>query len=187
MHAMTNQNELFLVLSALGPDRPGLVAQVTHYLTERGANVEDSRMAVLGGEFGILVLVSGAPAELDAIERERATLAAETDLEILLRRTKSPEEHRRSASIPCIVTVEAIDHEGIVRAVARALHNAGVNIVSVETSAYEAPITGSPLFRMEARIDLPALVTVSHVRKAMAGVAETENLDIDVRSLVRGG
>lgn len=184
---MTNQEELFLVLSALGPDRPGLVAQVTEYLTGRGANIEDSRMAVLGGEFGILVLVSATSAELDAIERDRAALAGETGLEILVRRTKSPEEHRRAATVPCIVTVEAIDQEGIVRAVARALHNAGVNIVSVETSSYEAPITGSPLFRMEARLDLPATVKVSHVRKAMAAVAEAENVDIDVRSLVRGG
>ncbi|MCU0683402.1 MAG: transcriptional regulator [Polyangiaceae bacterium] len=184
---MTTQDELFLVLSALGPDRPGLVARVTDFLTERGANVEDSRMVVLGGEFGILVLVSGTSAELEAIGRDKAVLAGETGLEILLRRTKSPEEHRRATTIPCIVTVEAIDQEGIVRVVARALHNAGVNIVSVETSTYEAPITGSPLFRMEARLDLPATVTVSNVRKAMAAVAESENLDIEVRSLIRGG
>ncbi|HEU4539142.1 MAG TPA: ACT domain-containing protein [Polyangiaceae bacterium] len=184
---MTTQDETFLVLSALGPDRPGLVARVTHYLTERGANVEDSRMVVLGGEFGILVLVSATPAELDAIDRDKAMLASETGLEIILRRTKSPEDHRRATTIPCVVTVEAIDQEGIVREVARALHDAGVNIVSVETSTYEAPVTGSPLFRMEARLDLPATVTVSHVRKAMAAVAEAANIDIEVRSLVRGG
>ncbi len=69
---MTTPTEIFLVLSALGPDRPGLVAEITEYLTKRGANVEDSRMAVLGGEFGVLVLVSGAPEEVAAVERDRA-------------------------------------------------------------------------------------------------------------------
>jgi glycine cleavage system transcriptional repressor len=184
---MTTPAELFLVLSGLGPDRPGLVAEITAYLTERGANVEDSRMAVLGGEFGVLVLVSGEPGEIEAVERDRAALSEKTGLELLLRRTKSPEDHRPAASVPCLVTAEALDHEGIVRAVSRALHGAGVNIISLETSAYPAPDTGSPLFRLEARVDLPPEVTVSTLRKAMDVVAEEENLDIEVRSLVPGG
>jgi len=121
--------ETFLVLSALGPDRPGLVAEVTEYLTGRGVNIEDSRMAVLGAEFGILVLVSGAPERVAAVERDQASLTKSTGLSLLLHRTKSPEDHRRAAVIPCLVTAEAIDQEGIVRAVSRARHPVGVYIV----------------------------------------------------------
>lgn len=178
------QSEHFLVISALGPDRPGLVADVTDYLSEHGGNVEDSRMAVLGAEFGILLLVSGTDAEITAIERDLASVTTKTGLAFTSRRTKSPEDHRRAAAIPCVVTAEALDQEGIVRAVSRALVKVGVNIVSLETTAYEAPVTGSPLFRMEARVDIPSGVTVGKVRKAMDEVAEAENLDIDVRSLV---
>ncbi|MEP7126107.1 MAG: ACT domain-containing protein [Byssovorax sp.] len=184
---MTTQTEIFLVLSALGPDRPGLVAEITEYLTERGANVEDSRMAVLGGEFGVLILVSGTPAQIETVERERGELAAKTGLELLVRRTKSPEDHRRAASVPCLVTAEALDHEGIVSNVSRALHSAGVNIVSLETSTYQAPVTGSPLFRLEARVDLPPNMTIGKLRKAMDAVIEAEDIDIEVRSLIRGG
>ncbi len=179
--------ETFLVLSALGPDRPGLVAEVTEYLTERGVNVEDSRMAVLGGEFGILVLVSGPPGPVAAVEADQGALAAGTGLVVMLRRTKSPEEHRRAAVVPCVVTAEAFDQEGIVRAIARALHKVGVNIVSLETTAYEAPVTGSPLFRLEARVDVPQATGVARVRRAMDEVAEAENLDIAVRSLIARG
>lgn len=177
-------NETFLVISALGPDRPGLVAEMTEYLSERGGNVEDSRMAVLGAEFGIQLLVSGTPEEIEAIERDLGSIREKTGFDILSRRTKSPEAHRRAAVIPYLITAEALDHEGIVRAVARALSRVGVNIVSLETHAYEAPVTGSPLFRMEARIDIPPGVTTAKVRKAMDEVAEAENLDIDVRSLI---
>jgi glycine cleavage system transcriptional repressor len=180
--------EIYLVLSALGPDRPGLVAEVTEYLTARGVNVEDSRMAVLGAEFGILVLVSGAPDRVAAVEEGVAALSEKTGLHVIVRRTKSPEDHRRAAVVPCLVTAEAIDQEGIVRAVARALAAVGVNIVSLEATAYEAPVTGSPLFRLEARVDVPQTTGVARVRKAMDEVAERENLDIDVRSLIaRGG
>jgi glycine cleavage system transcriptional repressor len=179
-------SEIYLALCCLGPDRPGLVAEVTHYLTERGANVEDSRMAVLGGEFGILLLVSGAGEVIAHIERDTEALTKETGLSVVHRRTKSPEEHRSAATIPCVVAVEALDHEGIVRSVSRALHGAGVNIVSLETTAYEAPVTGSPLFRMEARVDLPVGMTLGRLRKAMDAVAEAESLDIEVRSLIKG-
>ncbi len=176
--------EQFLVISALGSDRPGLVAEVTEYVSERGGNVEDSRMAVLGAEFGILLLVSGTGEEVLRIETDVAQIKEKTGLEVVFRRTKAPEEYRRAATIPCIVTAESLDQEGIVRAVSRALCRAGVNIVSLETSAYQAPVTGSPLFRMEARVDIPSGITVAKVRKAMDEVAEAENLDIDVRSLV---
>src|SRR5262245_43055680 len=121
--------ETFLVMSALGPDRPGLVAEVTAYLTERSVNVEDSLMAILGAEFGILVLVAGTPDEITAVERDVDALTKKTGLTVTLRRTKSPEEHRRAAVIPCMVTAEAMDQEGIVSAVALALHKVGVNIV----------------------------------------------------------
>jgi glycine cleavage system transcriptional repressor len=177
----------YLVLSALGPDRPGIVAEVTEYLSERGANVEDSRMAILGGEFGILLLLSASLDELAAIEAGLGELSRSTGLAFTPKRTKSPDEHRRAAVVPCVVTAEALDQEGIVRSVTRALHAAGVNIVSLETTAYEAPVTGSPLFRMEARVDVPATLTLTKLRRALAEVADAENLDIDVRSLVGKG
>ncbi len=181
---MTHQ-DVYLVLSCLGPDRPGLVAEVTEYLTKHKANVEDSRMAILGAEFGILLLASGPPSCVDAVERDLEELRQKTGLSVQARRTKSPEEHRRAPTIPCSVTAEALDHEGIVRAVARALALAGVNIVSLEATAYAAPVTGSQLFRMEARVDVPQAVGVSAVRKAMSTVAEEQNLEIEVRSLIR--
>src|SRR5206468_3083009 len=130
--------ERHLVLSALGPDRPGLVAEVTHYVTERGGDIEDSRMADLGGELGVMLLVSGTPDEIGRIARETAQLEKATGLGIVTRDTKSPEEHRKEQAIPCVVTCEALDNPGIVRAVSRALHELGLNIVSLETTSYEA-------------------------------------------------
>jgi glycine cleavage system transcriptional repressor len=176
--------EQYLVLSALGPDRPGIVAEVTDYLTLRGVNIEDSRMAILGAEFGILVLVSGPESSLAKIEADKETLERTTKLSVLLRPTKSPEQHRRAAVIPCLVTAEALDHEGIVRAVALAISRMGINIVSLETAAYNAPVTGSPLFRLEVQVDLPRGISLTQLRAQMAEVAHTENLDIEVRSLV---
>ena len=175
--------ERHLVISALGPDRPGIVAEVTHYVTERGGNIEDSRMAVLGGEFGVMMLVSGSADEIGRIAREHAQLREATGLDVVTRDTKSPEEHRRAQSIPCVVTCDAIDNPGIVRAVARALRDLGLNIVSLETTTYEAPVTGSPLFRLTATCDVPKGVTLARVRIAMHEVADRENIDVEVSTV----
>jgi glycine cleavage system transcriptional repressor len=174
--------ERHVVLSALGPDRPGLVAEVTHYVAERGGNIEDSRMAVLGAEFGVMMLVSGTSDAVGRITRDTAELQGKTGLAVVTRETRSPEDHRRSQTIPCVIVCEAIDNPGIVRAVSRALHEMGLNIVSAETTTYEAPITGSPLFRLEAHCDAPRGTTLAKVRAAMAQVAERENIDIEVTS-----
>jgi glycine cleavage system transcriptional repressor len=174
--------EQYLVLSALGPDRPGLVAEVTRYLSERGANIVDSRMIILGGEFGIMVLVSADEAELGKIEHDRGELESRTGMTVVARRTKSPLAHRKAITIPCTVVAEAIDQEGIVHKVAAALHRLGVSIVSLSTSAYNAPITGSPLFRLEASADLPQGLTLAKLRTALDEVARAENIDISVQS-----
>ena len=176
-------SEQHLVISALGPDRPGLVAEVTEFLTERGGNIEDSRMAVFGAEFGILILVSATSDEISSMVADAVKLESKTGLSVVTRPTKSPSEHRRATVIPCLVTAEALDHEGFVRAISSALHVVGVNIVSLHTSAYNAPVTGSPLFKLEAQIDVPREVSLARVREAMAEVAQRQNIDIEVRSL----
>jgi len=173
----------YFVISALGPDRPGLVADLTAFLDDRGANIEDSRMAVLGGEFGMMLLVSGAEDVVSRVEKELATLEATTGARFLVRRTKSPEEHRRGGALPIAITAESFDREGIVRAIAAALHAVSVNIVSLETTQWNAPFTGATLFRIEVHADVPRVTGLTKVRAAMAEVSARENLDIEVRSL----
>ena len=55
------------VLTAIGDDRPGLVAEVTRYLLERGGNLEDSRMVNLHGQFAMMMLVTGPDEVIDRI------------------------------------------------------------------------------------------------------------------------
>jgi glycine cleavage system transcriptional repressor len=175
-------SEHFVVLSALGPDRPGLVADLTSYVTERKGNVEESRMLILGAEFGVLVLVSGAQAAIDAITRDVKQLEAATGANVIVRRTKSPEEHRRGERKPVLIVAESFDRVGIVNAVARAVQDLGLNIVSLETSAVEAPFTGATLFKIEARVDVPRGKSLADIRNAMNEVATREGLDIEITS-----
>ncbi|HEY3414683.1 MAG TPA: ACT domain-containing protein [Armatimonadota bacterium] len=176
---MTEQQ--YLVVSGLGPDRPGIVAATTRYLTEHGANVEDSRAVVLGGEFGLMVLASGTAAAVAKVQEDLAELVEATGLQFQTRPTVSPEDHRRSRALPYRVEANALDHEGIVQAVAEALYAAGINIVSLETTVRNAPVTGTELFSLVARVDIPDGVAVEAVRASLAAVARAQCLDVEMR------
>jgi len=171
----------FLVLSALGPDRPGLVAEVTEFLVDLGCNVDGSRMAVLGGEFGMMMLVRGAEDQLQAIQRGVGELERRTGLRFSFRPTVDPRERQRPPAVPYVVSAYALDHEGIVHAVSEALYRLGANIVSLETDPYSAPHTATTLFRMEALVEVPPQVSVAELRASLSRVAAQQNLDLEVR------
>jgi glycine cleavage system transcriptional repressor len=172
----------YLVLCALGSDRPGLVKDLTDFLADRGANVDDSRMAVLGAEFGIMVLISGDEIAIARVERETEDIEKMTGTRILSRRTKSPEEHRKGELRGFSVIVESFDREGIVRAIAAALHGLGANIVSLETTQWNAPFTGATLFKIELHAEVPKKTPMPEVRRQLDEVGIRENLDIEVRA-----
>ena len=171
----------YIVIAGLGPDRPGIVAECTRYLTERESNVEDSRALVLGGEFGLMVLASGETEAMRRVIQDLGTLEQATGLLIVYRDTVSPEQHRADQALPYVVEASAMDHEGIVHAVSRVLYECGINIVELETSVHNAPITGTPLFRLCASVDLPVGVPAETVRSALREVASRHNLDIEMK------
>jgi glycine cleavage system transcriptional repressor len=173
--------EEYLVLTAIGTDRPGIVAELTQLLAERGANVADSRMAVLGGEFALMALVSGAPEQIGSVRDSVGRLAQKMGLQMIVKETESPEAHRAGRVRSYAVQVHALDHPGIVHSVAEALRELGGNVVSLDTTAYQAAITGAPLFRMSLTADFPAGVSAARLREILATVSEAANADVDVQ------
>ena len=174
-------SEKYLVLTAVGTDRPGIVAEITALLAERGANVADSRMAVLGGEFALMMLVETPPDRAAGLRQDVAGVAERLGLQLIVKDTRSPEEHRAGRVRSYEVQVHALDHPGIVHAVTAALRGLGGNIVSLDTTAYQASVTGAPLFRMGLCADFPADVSAARLRETLDQVSEAANADVEVR------
>lgn len=170
----------FLVLTAVGTDRPGIVAELTQVLAERGVNVADSRMAVLGGEFAVMMLISAATDSQARLRDDVRGVGERLGLQVLLKETRSPAAHRGGRVRSYRVQVHALDHPGIVHAVTAALRGLGGNVVSLETTAYQAAVTGTPLFHMNLSADFPGEVGANRLREALSQVAEAANADIDV-------
>jgi len=174
-------SDIFLALSALGSDKMGLVATLTKYLAEHQANVEASHMAILGGEFGMLMLVSAPKASADKLQTDLPALAKQTGLHLELRVTKSPTEHRQSA-MPYRLMADAADNEGIIGRITETCAAHGINVVTLKSESYPAPVTGAPLFRMNALLDVPQTVKISALREALDSVAEANGIDLELKA-----
>ena len=59
MNDPTGKTNDQLVLSALGADRSGIIDELSRAVLDCGCNILDSRMAVLGGDFALLLQVDG--------------------------------------------------------------------------------------------------------------------------------
>jgi len=124
------------VISTIGHDRPGLVSDITAIATDLALNIEDSRMTVLGGEFAVLMAVEGSEATLAQFDEKLSALCSGNDLAYIYRPTR--ERSTNVAVRPYTATVVALDHPGIVHAIAAFFSARGINIrddsVEVEVS-----------------------------------------------------
>jgi len=171
----------FRVLTAVGPDRAGLVKEISAAIHRAGANLEDSRMAVLGGEFAMLVLFSGAAQELARAEEAARAVASRLALECHFRETEAPGAKRGVLAFELRVT--GLDQPGIVEAVTTVLAARGVNVASLETSVVHQPLTGTPTFQLEAVIHVPPDVALSELRRELQRVGDEQNLDLSLDAL----
>jgi glycine cleavage system transcriptional repressor len=167
-----------LILTATGPDRMGLVEQISAFISERGCNIEDSKMAVFCGEFAVIILISGEREDLAKIKFEYRKIEIETGLSVGV---KSPGARQTSQSfISYKLTASCLDHPGIVYHISGLLRSLGVNIESMETKTYSAPVSGTPLFQLEAELAVPAHANINEVRERLSELQREQNIDIEL-------
>jgi glycine cleavage system transcriptional repressor len=172
--SVDKQTKHSLVLTAIGTDRPGLVNSITLPLHQAGANVEDARMTILGGEFALLMLVTGTQAVLDAVEETVARLERELKLSVVTRRTK-----RGSVGqyLSYRLQVTGFDRPGIVHAVSALLAQHQVNVASLDTRLSYAPHSGTPMFVLQAELQVPSQAVLREVRRGLDKLSLAEDLD----------
>jgi len=167
-----------LLLTAIGPDQVGLVQRISEFISRHGCNIEDSKMAVFCGEFAVIVLISGDGGNLVKIARDYREIETETGLAISI---KTPSTRKTAESfLPYKLTASCMDHPGIVYRLSAVLSAMGVNIESMETKTYAAPISGTPIFQLEADLAIPTRTNINSLRARFAEIQREENIDIEI-------
>jgi glycine cleavage system transcriptional repressor len=165
----------YLVLTAVGPDRPGLVNDLSSLIEASGANLEDSRMAILGGEFAMILLVSASADSLERTRQISARVESELGLRCLLKET-SP-AHPPADYLLYRIDVTGVDRPGIVHAIAGILAKRNINVASLETHLNYAPFSATPMFVLVADLQVPSSIALSELRDELAATCHEENLD----------
>src|SRR2546425_6379809 len=128
-------NETWIAVTAVGRDRPGIVARVTGAMLDLGCNLGETSMARLRGEFAMILLVrlSERGDVREARERLEA-LGAEMGLTVTVRELDSEEfATTEAAGVSYILRVYGADRPGIVHAVTSLLAGQRLNITDLET------------------------------------------------------
>lgn len=168
-----------IVLTLTGPDRVGIVEEVTKILLDLGGNIETSRMARLGGEFAVLLLASLPEEKASSLEKATAQLTGK-GYKITTSRTKTESQR---GWLPYTIEVVGADHEGIIHQVAHELSRLGINIESMITETTQAPVSGIVLFSMTARVAVPPDPAKKGWENEVMGAGRSLNVDIKITPL----
>jgi glycine cleavage system transcriptional repressor len=170
-----------LVIAAVGEDRPGLVDQLSGFILDSGCNIADSRMMVLGGEFAVLLLVTGNWNNLAKLEDQLEQIEARLDMTVSVKRTEKKE--RMGEYLPYAVDVVSLDHPGIVHNLANFFSQRHINIQDLSTSSYAAAHTGTLMFSVHISLDVPAETHIAGLREEFLDFCDRLNLDAVIEPL----
>jgi len=164
-----------LAVSAIGSDRTGMVHELTRVITDCGGNIAESRMASLGAEFAMLLLVTGNWHSLARIESELNRLAEGGALSVHLKRTEP--KAARADMVPYSVDIVSLDQTGIVAGLSGFFAGRGIDISEVSTRAYAAAHTGAPMFAVQMMVNVPSRLQVAQLREDFMDFCDSLNLD----------
>ncbi|MFA5371827.1 MAG: glycine cleavage system protein R [Sideroxydans sp.] len=171
----TETENNYLVITASGADKVGLIDRLAGRIADSDCNIEESRMAVLEGQFALIMLISGSWHALSRLEGQMVALGEQLGLTILHERTRKHE--RPEPAIPYSVEVVTMDRPGIVRSLSAFFTRNGINIEEMQTNTYPAAHTDTPLFSVVMTVGIPGKVHIPTLRGDFLDYCDELNLD----------
>ena len=157
-----------LVITAIGPDQPGIVEAISDAGRRAGANWAGSRMANLAGQFAGIVHFDVAEAQVPALEEALRALESR-GLRIAIARGKAgaPTQSTR------VVHLDLVGHDrpGIVHELSESLASRGVSIEELHTQVTSAAMSGGSLFKVRARLAVPPSLRDDDLKRALESLA----------------
>ena len=169
-------------LTAVGRDRPGIVAAITRVLLEHDVNVEDSQMTILRGHFTMMLVVA-APDDVDTdrLADELRAAGEELELELLTIVGVDDLDPLTEPAATHIVTVYGVDHPGIVHAVASTLAERGITITDLTTRIVGEE--AEPLYALMMEVELTDDAAAAATRSALESVAAEQGVELTISPL----
>ena len=167
------------VMTAFCKDRPGIVADITETIFENGCNLEDSTMTSMLDEFAIILLLS---AKGDRIEeqliKDCRRLEREKGITAFLRSVEVKDKKSQKKFYTKAINVDGVDQSGIVYKVSRFLADNHINIENLTSKRLISPETGTAIYSMEIKVQVPEKISLEQLEKGLSQVGEELNVEI---------
>jgi glycine cleavage system transcriptional repressor len=176
----------YFILSAIGKDRPGIVADVSEVIYECGGNIEDSSMSLLRNHFALLLLFSTEREEVNQkLSAGLKRLEWEKKLTVFYSPIPLEEAHPKAKeeTHPFKITTSGVDHAGIVFKVCRLLADKGITIADMKTHRVLSAESGTPLFEMDIDIEVPVSISEVGLREDLHHLANNLMIDLVLRKM----
>lgn len=167
------------IFTLTGPDQVGIVKRITQIILEFSGNVEASKMARLGGEFTMLMLVACPGNQFEGLKQQLVQLEQD-GFQVLVCLSSDEKKQNYEGWLPYQIKVHGADHEGIVHRITQALSNHNINIETMDTSIIHAPMSGTPLFSMLAIVIVPPSLSFQLWRKTLDAISYETNINIEI-------
>jgi glycine cleavage system regulatory protein len=163
-----------LVFTAIGPDRPGIVDELSSAVAANGGNWLESRMARFCGQFAGIVRIEYEEAKAELL---LSALKAIKRLNVV---TTEPEDQCPLPSETVTLELIGVDHPGILSEISRALAEHSVNVEKLHTERISAPMGGGSLFRADATIGLSEGVKLDALKGNLEQIAADLMVDLKI-------
>lgn len=168
-----------IVLTVIGPDKPGLVSAISQKITAGGGNWLDSRMASLAGHFAGLLQVSVPQVKAEALIASLQELEQQ-GLRVVIERGGERTSDGRTLKL----ALTGQDRPGIVRDISDVLAYQKINIEEMETAFFSGSFSGEDMFEMQATLRVPAELTDTVLRESIEKLANNLMVDINLDAAV---
>ena len=163
-----------LVFTAIGPDRPGIVDELSSAVAASGGNWLESRMARFCGQFAGIVRIEYDESQAELLFR---ALQGVSKLNVV---TTEPEDQCPLPSETVTLELIGVDHPGILSEISRALAEHSVNVENLHTECINAPMGGGSLFRASAALGLPEGLELHDLKGKLEQIAADLMVDLKI-------
>lgn len=162
-----------IVVTAVGEDRPGIVAALTGALLDLGGNLADARAALMRGSFAVMLAVAvPEPLGVADVEERLAPVARHLGLGLQVAPAAAPAA--RTARARAVVSVYGADRPGIVHGIAQELAGQGANVVDLSARLVGDP----PIYVLGIEVELPEGVDAGALRARLEPVAAGHGVEL---------
>ena len=172
---MSTSHVASLVVTLVGPDRPGLVSARSDKAVEFGANWADSVMSNFAGQFAGIVQLQVRPDKCDALI---AALRSLESPQMRISVARSEIAAVRPATRRLHLDLVGHDRPGIIHSISSELAKRHISIEKLETHIVSGAMSGEQMFQMKALLLVPTALDENELRDGLEGLANELMVDI---------